>query len=40
MQDKVKVLCQNTATELEVEMGITLGELLSRLNFSGEYPIY
>ena len=39
MQDKVKVLCQNTATELEVEMGITLGELLSRLNFSGEYPI-
>ena len=39
MQDKVKVLCQNTATELEVEMGITLGELLSRLNISGEYPI-
>ncbi len=39
MQDKVKVLCQNTATEVEVEMGITLGELLSRLNISGEYPI-
>ena len=39
MQDKVKVLCQNTATEVEVEMGITLGQILSRLNISGQYPI-
>ncbi len=39
MQDRVKVLCQNTSAEVEVEMGITLGELLSRLNIKGEYPI-
>lgn len=39
MQDRVKVLCQNTSVEVEVEMGITLGELLSRLNIDGKYPI-
>ena len=39
MQDRVKVLCQNTSVEVEVEMGITLGELLTRLNIKGEYPI-
>ncbi|MBO5332308.1 MAG: nucleoside kinase [Alistipes sp.] len=39
MLDRVKVLCQNTSVEVEVEMGITLGELLTRLNIKGEYPI-
>ncbi|MBE6186812.1 MAG: nucleoside kinase [Rikenellaceae bacterium] len=39
MLDRVKVLCQNTSVEVEVEMGITLGELLARLNIKGEYPI-
>ncbi|MBR3911753.1 MAG: nucleoside kinase [Alistipes sp.] len=39
MLDRVKVLCQNTSVEVVVEMGITLGELLTRLNIKGEYPI-
>ena len=39
MLDRVKVLCQNTSVEVEVEMGITLGELLTRLNIKGEYSI-
>lgn len=32
-------MCQNTSVEVVVEMGITLGELLTRLNIKGEYPI-
>ena len=39
MQDRIKVLCQNTSVEVEVEMGITLGELLARLGIEGQYPI-
>ena len=36
MQDRIKVLCQNTSVEVEVEMGITLGELLARLGIEGQ----
>ena len=39
MQDRIKVLCQNTSVEVEVEMGITLGELLARIGIEGQYPI-
>ena len=39
MLDRVKVLCQNTSEQVEVEMGVTLGEVLSQLNIKGKYPI-
>ena len=39
MQDKVTVICQNTSTQLEVEMGTSLLELLGQLPSQGEYPI-
>ena len=39
MQDRIKVLCQNTSAEIEVEMGITLGELCAQLGIEGQYPI-
>ena len=39
MQDRIKVLCQNTSVEVEVEMGITLGELLAQLGIEDQYPI-
>ncbi len=39
MQDKVTVICQNTSSQLEVEMGTSLRELLEQLSLKGDYPI-
>ena len=39
MLDRIKVLCQNTSEEVEVEMGVALSEVLSQLNIKGKYPI-
>lgn len=39
MWDKVKVLCQNTSTTIEVEMGTSLLELQKMLGVTGPYPM-
>ena len=39
MWDKVKVLCQNTSTTIEVEMGTSLLELQEMLGVTGPYPM-
>ena len=39
MQDKVTVICQNTSSQLEVEMGTSLRDLLEQLSLNGDYPI-
>ena len=39
MLDKVKVICQNTSTSIEVPMGISLLDIQKELGISGPYPI-
>ncbi|MBR3792661.1 MAG: nucleoside kinase, partial [Alistipes sp.] len=39
MQERVKVICQNTSTVLEVEMGSTLLDVLDQLPIEAPYPI-
>ena len=39
MQESVKVICQNTSTVLEVEMGSTLLDVLRQIPIEAPYPI-
>ena len=38
MQDKVKVICENTSMQLEVEMGASLLEILDQFELKGDFP--
>ena len=39
MSNTVKVICQNTSTTLDVEMGTSLLELQEQLSIGGAYPL-
>ena len=39
MQGKVKVICENTSSHLEIEMGTTLLELIEMFGIKSEVPL-
>ena len=39
MQEKVKVICENTSSHLEVEMGTSLLELIEKFEIKSDFPL-